>query len=386
MSQYSNPKGVVPLSLSLDRDDTAVLKALAMLLIVAHNFFHLVPPSPVENEFAFGSAKGIWQAIAICVQFPGEIFHVLLAFFGHYGVVIFIFLSGYGLTRKLVVENPLTREWHSAWNIVERQVMKMVCLIMVGALLVFVWRFVTMGAEFSLTYEVNELLKLLTFTNNLRPDSLWGFVSVWWFFALIVQLYLLFPLMVWGLRHNPTFTTVLTLAGLGAAQVWGPVFHGVTLYATSLSHAVIFLTGIWLGQGKRLPGNILPWAWCVLLLSQFVSILFPVSFLALLFCTLDLWQRYGRRLFGKRCLVWFGGMSSFVFLVHGWLRHPVVDWLDQFQRTQFLTDGGFLPWLTLGIFVLWFIAVVVVAVIARQLYRPVFQWLDGMCFPKSAAL
>ena len=122
MSQYSNPKGVVPLSLSLDRDDTAVLKALAMLLIVAHNFFHLVPPSPVENEFAFGSAKGIWQAIAICVQFPGEIFHVLLAFFGHYGVVIFIFLSGYGLTRKLVVENPLTREWHSAWNIVERQV------------------------------------------------------------------------------------------------------------------------------------------------------------------------------------------------------------------------------------------------------------------------
>ena len=249
-----------------------------------------------------------------------------------------------------------------------------------------VWRFATMGVEFSLTYEINELLKLLTFTNNLRPDSLWGFVSVWWFFALIVQLYLLFPLMVWGLRHNPTFTTVLTLAGLGAAQVWGPVSHGVTLYATPLSHAVIFLMGIWLGQGKRLPGNILPWAWCVLLLSQFVSILFAVSFLALLFCTLDLWQRYGRRLFGKCCLVWFGGMSSFVFLVHGWLRHPVVDWLDQFQRTQFLTDGGFLPWLTLGIFVLWFITVVVVAVIARQFYRPVFQWLDGMCFPKSAAL
>lgn len=386
MPQFQKSKATVPLSLSLYRDDTAVLKAVATLLIVAHNFLHLVPPVPAENEFVFSSAEGIWWALAISVKFPGEIPHVLLSFFGHYGVVVFVFLSGYGLTRKLVAESPLTREGCYAWSIVGRQILKMVCLIAVGAFSAIFWRFATTGAEFFLSAEIKELLKLLSFTNNLRPKALWGFVSVWWFFALIVQLYLLFPLLTWGLRHNPTITTVLVFTALGSAEVFGPVFHGVALYATPLTHAVVFLTGIWLGQGQTLPGQILPWAWCVLLLSQFVSILFPVSFLALLFCALDLWRRYGSRLSENRLLVWFGGLSSFVFLVHGWLRYPVVQWLDKAQRMQFLSDGSFHSGLILGCFGVWILAVVAAALLARQIYRPVFHWLDGRIFRSSAAL
>lgn len=38
----------------LTRNDSAVLKALAILLIAAHNFFHQVKPFPGENEMAFG--------------------------------------------------------------------------------------------------------------------------------------------------------------------------------------------------------------------------------------------------------------------------------------------------------------------------------------------
>ena len=87
-------------SFSLTKDDTLLLKGIAILLIVSHNFLHLVPPSPVENEFFFAHERGAWLALAICFEHPAEILHVLLAYFGHYGVVFFVLLSGYGLTKK----------------------------------------------------------------------------------------------------------------------------------------------------------------------------------------------------------------------------------------------------------------------------------------------
>lgn len=359
----------LPSSFSLSRTDTAVLKALAMIFIVTHNFMHLVTPAPSENEFAFYSAEGIWRALTICFVYPGEIPHVVFSFFGHYGVVAFVFLSGYGLTRKLITTSTGDGHLRVARQVAGKQILKMIQLIAVGAAFVLAWRFATEGGGFSLDSEFGALLKLLTFTNNLRPDSLWGFVSVWWFFALIAQLYVLFPLFVRGLQRCPTTTIGAGVAALGAAEVFGPVCHGVVLYATPLSHSIIFLTGMWLAKGNALPERIFSWSWCVFLLAQFVPLLFPLSFLAVLFCALDLWRRYGNRLSANRPLVWFGGLSSFVFLVHGWMRHPVVDWLDQVQRTQFAANGSFHTGLTWAVFVGWFIAVVGMAWESRALYR-----------------
>ncbi len=84
----------------LSKDDVAALKGAAMFLIVAHNFLHLISPAPRENEFGFTGAEGVWTAIALCIKAPTELLHVLLSFFGHYGVVVFVLLSGYGLARK----------------------------------------------------------------------------------------------------------------------------------------------------------------------------------------------------------------------------------------------------------------------------------------------
>lgn len=96
----ASPHYSFPFSFSLTKDDTLLLKGIAILLIVSHNFLHLVPPSPVENEFFFAHERGAWLALAICFEHPAEILHVLLAYFGHYGVVFFVLLSGYGLTKK----------------------------------------------------------------------------------------------------------------------------------------------------------------------------------------------------------------------------------------------------------------------------------------------
>lgn len=75
-----------PWQLSLDREDTAVLKALAMAGILAHNFLHQVSPAPLENEFNFYGLRAFWRMLSIAVAYPAEIPHVVLSFFGHYGL------------------------------------------------------------------------------------------------------------------------------------------------------------------------------------------------------------------------------------------------------------------------------------------------------------
>lgn len=52
-----------PWRLSLDREDTAVLKALAMAGIVAHSFLHQVSPAPLENEFNFYGLRAFWRMV-----------------------------------------------------------------------------------------------------------------------------------------------------------------------------------------------------------------------------------------------------------------------------------------------------------------------------------
>lgn len=364
-----------PWRLALDRDDTAVLKAIAMAGIVTHNFLHQVAPAPMENEFNFYGLRAFWRMLSIAATYPAEIPHVVLSFVGHYGVVLFVFLSGYGLTRRYLASAPGIR---TAAVLSVRQIVKMLCLIAVGSVLVIAWRFLTEGRAFSLGHELSSLASFLTFTNNLRPDALWGFVSVWWFFALIIQLYALYPVVVTGVEKYPGITFGIALSALAAAQWYGPETGGISFFATPLSHGLIFLFGIWLAMDQPLPRSLFSWAWAVLVLSQIFSAFFALSFTAVLLCALDLYDRFGRRLKTCRSVVWFGQLSACVFLVHGWMREPVTTWLDGIQQTQYAADQTFRSGLTLEVFLLWFAGVLVMAMAAKRLYRPVFDWAERL--------
>ena len=298
-----------PWRLSLDQEDTAVLKALAMAGIVAHNFLHQVSPAPLENEFNFYGLRAFWRLLSIAVAYPEEIPHVLLSFFGHYGLVLFVFLSGYGLTRRYLSSTP---GWRTAATLSIRQIRKMICLIVVGSVLGIMWRFVVQGNDFSLADELRSLALFLTFTNNLHPDALWGFVLVWWFFALIIQLYLLFPLMVAGVEKHSGWTSGAALVGLAIAQWLGLEAYGISFFATPLSHSLVFLFGIWIAMDRPIPKGIFSWAWAVLILSQIFSAFFALSFTAVLLCVLDLYDRCGR------------GGAHFT---------DIVNWLSKFKKS-----------------------------------------------------
>lgn len=77
------------------------MKGIAILCIMMHNFLHCVYVE--ENEFTF-SLDNYNLVNSISVFDWNTIFHYI-SYWGWYGVPIFIFLSGYGLSQKYEFNN-----------------------------------------------------------------------------------------------------------------------------------------------------------------------------------------------------------------------------------------------------------------------------------------
>lgn len=321
-------------AVELTRADASVIKALAILMIVAHNYFHQVKPFPGENEMAF-HAETFWKMVFQIAEHPFDAFHPIASFFGHYGVYIFLFMSGYGLTKKALgyVQKHGGISWTDLWKVSLNQIAKIVSLTLVGVSILCLYKYIAWGtlpdAEFFTKY-----LVFLTFTENLRPGDFGYFVSVWWFMALIVQFYLLFPIIFKGLsRHAYLTLSIGVVCQLLAVSIYEPLLEQhVLVYATPLGQMVLFMLGGYLAMGRRLSRWIVLPLVVVLPLTFIDPNFFHLSFVAV---TVFLMLAYGllrERLIASKTLLWIGGMSMFIYIVHGDLRWQVIPVVNEAQN------------------------------------------------------
>ncbi len=86
----------------LSYNQTLFFKGIAILCILLHNFFHWVEPVTYQNEMSF-TANSVY---CFMEEFSAaETVNGFFSFFGFYGVYVFIFLSGYGLTKAFAPLN-----------------------------------------------------------------------------------------------------------------------------------------------------------------------------------------------------------------------------------------------------------------------------------------
>ena len=93
----------------LTRTECTAMRGIAILGIMLHNYCHYVKGIVKENEYQFvdGRCNRLWEVLTN----PDEFLPMhLLSFFGHYGVPVFLFLSGYGLVQKY--ESSLSTSSH----------------------------------------------------------------------------------------------------------------------------------------------------------------------------------------------------------------------------------------------------------------------------------
>jgi len=81
----------------MNRLECSTLRCIAIVSIMLHNFAHKLPDAAPENEFSFSLEH--YEYFWDCV-FGKDFLIQIFSFFGHLGVPVFVFLTGYGLARK----------------------------------------------------------------------------------------------------------------------------------------------------------------------------------------------------------------------------------------------------------------------------------------------
>ena len=328
---------------TLSKNDTLVLKAIAIFLVVGHNFFHFLPPVAGENEMVF-SPEHIRNVLSFVLANPLDMLHPVFSFFGHYGVHIFIFLSAYGLTKKCL--SMKTQDWKALYAVSVNKIFKVVKLTLLGLVFLCAYKALVLGdaltGDFFLKY-----LKFLTFTENLRPGKLYYFVSVWWFLALIVQFYLLFPL-IYRLATKASDALFFAICAgtilISAASYSFLLEHQIYVYATPLGQFSVFALGAYLATGKAVP-KVLALALLLLLPFSFAyETLFHVSFVAIVLSAVIAYERFlSQKLSGNALLLWFGQLSMYVYIVHGDLRWMLINRIENIESLflNYVVFGGF---------------------------------------------
>ena len=362
---------------NFSKRDTSIMKGFAIICIVFHNYFHWLYPSPGENEFTF-SASRVDNFFHLLGDKSGEWFNILFSYLGHYGVQIFILISGFGLAVSMM-NRP--RTWEA---FVLTRLKKLYPLLLTGMVALFLG-VILMESKLLNNYTMMELKPKLLFIHTLIPNSGLSINGPWWFFALIFQLYLLFPLLFqWLKKRNWKAFIAICVVSYGLIFLFR---YGITLYEGSIvmmnapGHLPEFCLGMMLALQKDQK---IGWGWLIaaiviFCLGNVYALFYPFTFLAVSVIVLFVYQGLKRLPVKKqwlsRPLAYFGGISMTLFAVHGFFRKPVLTLAQNMQSSW----GHFLS----GLY--FFLIVWAVAIAAKVFYDFLCRQLDRIHIRESRA-
>ena len=195
----------------LSRTECSAMRGIAILAIMLHNFCHWINgPIVKENEFRFriGRADGLFEALRnIDLYLPVQ----LISFFGHYGVPVFLFLSGWGLVMKY--ENSTLNTQHSTLNtknFLRYNYLKLLRIMIIGFAAYIAVDRMTPGAH---NYTVDVIVEHLLMVVNFVPDPDHTIhPGPFWFFGIMMQLYVAYIVVFHRFRHWSVVVAAIVVA------------------------------------------------------------------------------------------------------------------------------------------------------------------------------
>ena len=170
--------------------NTQLLRGIAILSIILHNYTHLMHGAIYENEFAYQA----WHVDKLLRYLSHTDIYLplrLFSFFGHYGVVLFVFLSAYGLEKKYSsTTSQEVRPLPFIWS----HYLKLLSMCLVGCvtyILIYGYYFEDFG-EMAMRF-----LEQLSMLRNLQPTppDISG-LTPYWYFGLTLELYIVYRLLL----------------------------------------------------------------------------------------------------------------------------------------------------------------------------------------------
>ena len=309
--------------LFLSRIECNMMRGLAIILIVLNNFGHMVNGVHPDNEFnySYDRISGFIDSITNHSDLlPLEI----LSFYSPFGVMLFIFLSGYGLVLKYEKGNG-----KSVLNksfVVDHY--KKLFLMQAKGL-----------AFFYLTFDSKEVIAVVPFLTQLFLTG--NFLShhfiipgPYWFFCMIFEMYIIYRFVLY--RCSSSIMMGLALASLVIMGILEPNGKIITFLRMNIGLALLpFCLGVLIARHWYDIWNfkVSRWKYFALLVFSFVLLtlckfsfyswlIMPV-FIVVVSISLVKLLIINKTI--SQILAWFGGLSGVMFVVHPALRELLVN-------------------------------------------------------------
>ena len=319
-----------------DKNDTLIYKGLGILFIVIHNYLHWQPGFGIENEDKF-SKKNFYTFTEYLSPFEWtNTISSISGFLGHYGVQIFIFFSAYGLTIQFINN----KDKLNYFDYLFKRLKKLYFLLFFGIILYIIFYFMLNGKFYGTARTIKQTLLLSTSISNLRHSTLYAmFTGPFWFFGLMVQLYIIFPLLFKIVKKYNNYLVFFCSFLLIYTLYYFDLTTTFSLFGTIIGHLPEVLLGISLAINEKTKPSLLLFISCLILfvISQITTYIFPLSFLSMtiiLIYTIEFIKKYLNS-FWIEVLKYFGAISMSLFVVNGFFRlHPLFKIEDHSLRGE----------------------------------------------------
>ena len=351
----------------LTKEDTSILKGFAILCILMHNYFHwLEPIANMENEFGF-NAENVLKFLSAFAEYPMESINILFSYLGHYGVQLFIFISGYGLAASMM------NSYNGYKSFIYGRLRKLCPLV-----------FIAISSHYLMTVLVSHhiidiigvksLFYKLLMIHTLIPNEGMSYIGPLWFVGMIFQLYLLFPIlykavMKWGIK---AFCVICSLSYICIYLcLYYPILPaGINMMQNFVGHLPEFTMGILFFKMKDRTISILYFITALMFfcLGNVYKMFFPLTFICITYMMVCIYwlPKSNNELMDivRRFFVFFGKISMVLFATHSILRVPFVEIAQRANN----------PMYTLYVLVLYLICAILVSLGAKIVYEKMVNY------------
>lgn len=175
--------------MELSRRECNILKGWSIMTIIFHNYCRRIPNAAIENEFTWKIEKTLYFYTHYYDSYLTNFF----SFLGHYGVVIFVFLSGYGLVKKYEIN---TNETISKKSFVVKHYLKLTPLLLGGISLYWITHYILNSELTGLS--IYQIIAQLSYTVNLIPMQFLGiYPGPYWYFGMTMELYVIYIFLIY---------------------------------------------------------------------------------------------------------------------------------------------------------------------------------------------
>lgn len=315
----------------LNHVECNIMRGFAILAVASNNFGHLVNGVVQDNEFVYD--YGQVDAFVSSLRYPSNTFWLdLLSFYSPFGVMLFIFLSGYGLTRKYEKGQGVSV---SNKNFILGHYLKLFQMQLKGLTLFLLIMFL-----FDPDYIVyfRHLVSQLLMIENMNPIDPIIIAGPYWFFGMIVEMYVIYRFVLY--QKSSSFILSVVIISLLFMIPLDPVGAAIRYLRINFCMAMLpFCLGILVARytnvidslfdnGKKCLISIMIF-FLLLTICKFTFYSWIVMPIFIIGLSIPLSKIICRFKYLSAALSWVGALSGVIFVVHPIMREILIQRTNQ---------------------------------------------------------